>query len=274
MLPSVASSSASSSYTTYSGEANLEAFDGEGANGALPVLSQGVIDLDDVGTTYRDRKLQAILRLKQGLDPFIKYPSGAEPIPTAHNPDTWAALWPVLFPFGIGTFEDPIRTETSFGLRPLPLKTHIKKLLSLHDRRFCTHPSFIFVMMNILQRRASSFSATLATRRAWFDDVAKDVQALSTETVQALREKVEKTSTYQPVSDQETACFRVLRKLQYLSQPVSGSSGEIAAYREEIRATCRVKGVPHLYITLNPADTHHPVAQFFAGRDVVLPAVV
>ncbi|KAL9933236.1 hypothetical protein V8E36_007954 [Tilletia maclaganii] len=82
MLPSVASSSESSSYTTYSGQANLEAFDGEGANGALPVLSQGVIDLDDVGTTYRDRKLQAILRLKQGLDPFIKSPSGAEPMPT------------------------------------------------------------------------------------------------------------------------------------------------------------------------------------------------
>ncbi|KAE8243843.1 hypothetical protein A4X13_0g6923 [Tilletia indica] len=254
------------SYTSYSAQANLEAFDGN--EGEVPVLGQGVMDLDNVGDTFQERKLQAILRLKQGKDTFIKYPSGSVPLSTAYNTKMWCYLWPTLFPYGVGAFEDAVRLDSAFGLRKLHFKSHIKHVLGLADRRFCTHPAFIFVVMNVLQRRASSFSATLATKRTWFPSVQRDLESLSVEFIESLQSKLEREPGYMPVAAQEKACMGLLRKLRFLSEPVAGSAGEIAGYREEIRASCRVHGLPHLYVTLNPADVHHPLAQIFAGREV------
>ena len=40
--------------------------------------------------------------------------------------------------------------------------------------------------------------------------------------------------------------------------------------REEIRAIMRTRGLPHLFITINPADFFNPIAQVIAGRNVDL----
>lgn len=40
--------------------------------------------------------------------------------------------------------------------------------------------------------------------------------------------------------------------------------------REEIRATSRVHGLPHLFVTTNPADAHNPVSKFLCGSDIDL----
>ena len=48
-------------------------------------------------------------------------------------------LYPTLFPYGIGGFEDRRK------LVPIGFENHIRHMLALDDRRFQEHYSFMFV---------------------------------------------------------------------------------------------------------------------------------
>ncbi|KAF8573420.1 hypothetical protein K439DRAFT_1375457 [Ramaria rubella] len=47
-------------------------------------------------------------KLKTGRVPFVKFASGGIPLQTPYNPSIYGCLWPTLFPYGVGMFEDKI----------------------------------------------------------------------------------------------------------------------------------------------------------------------
>ncbi|CAF4614062.1 unnamed protein product, partial [Rotaria magnacalcarata] len=57
-----------------------------------------------------------------------------------------------------------------------------------------------------------------------------------------------------------------------------GSAHSRSALRTKIHSLCFNLGLPSLFVTINPADTHSPVALYFAGvvldLDRVLPEVL
>ncbi|KIJ42105.1 hypothetical protein M422DRAFT_123886, partial [Sphaerobolus stellatus SS14] len=71
-----------------------------------------------------------------------------------------------------------------------------------------------------------------------------------------------------PDNDSEKAATELLKYVQYVSKEITGSSAEVNAMREEIRSIIRSRGLPHLYVTINPADFHNPLFQIFAGREI------
>lgn len=61
-----------------------------------------VVDADHIELTYLTHTFEALHQLKQGLSKFIRFPSGAQPLPTRQNPEVLGYLWPCLFPYGTG----------------------------------------------------------------------------------------------------------------------------------------------------------------------------
>ncbi|KIJ44906.1 hypothetical protein M422DRAFT_97732, partial [Sphaerobolus stellatus SS14] len=182
----------------------------------------------------------------------------------------WGSLWPTLFPYGIGMFEDRIHRTQGLGLRHINLKSHVKHYLSLTDQRFQKHTSFMFVMMNIIQRRTSSYQCRLAFKRSWFPKVTSALDKINTLGLSELISKLKKDPHVKPDNECETAAFELLRYVQYVSNDISGSTAEVHAMWEEIRSVIRSRGLPQLYVTINPADFHNPIAQVLAGRDINL----
>ncbi|KAK7046187.1 hypothetical protein R3P38DRAFT_3420690 [Favolaschia claudopus] len=140
-----------SSYTSYSDQANAELFE---QSDTFELTSTTLVDVDSIGTTYKQRKLSALRMLKSQEAGFVKFPSGDQPLSTSKNPRVFGWLWPTLFPYGVGMIDNNVvRLNSEDGFRQVDTTTHVRHLLQLADRRFQTHKSFIFVMANILQRR-------------------------------------------------------------------------------------------------------------------------
>ena len=59
--------------------------------------------------------------------------------------------------YGVEAFEDGICLNKALGFGHIDIKPHMSHLPSLSEPRFQKHISFIFVMMNIIQRKTSSF---------------------------------------------------------------------------------------------------------------------
>lgn len=238
---------------------------------AIPLVSTTFTDADNLQSDYRLRKLEALKLLKAGNQEFIRYPSGNSPERLSYNPRIWAVLWPTLFPYGVGTFEDTALLSSPVkGQHVLKLKLHVKRYLELSDLRFQEHPSFIFVMSNVLQRRSIAYHCRLAVDKASFSTIKRDLAGLSTDDFGALEEKIRAEKNYRPANNAEKRVFRVLRHVQYIGHTHPGSTSSITTMREEIRATSRLHGLPHIFLTLNPADAHNPIRQFMAGQNIDL----
>ncbi|KAJ7576511.1 hypothetical protein C8J56DRAFT_800163, partial [Mycena floridula] len=74
----------------------------------IPVSVTGTFDVDQTATSVNMRKLQALRQLKQGGS-FVKSSTSTETSFTRNNPKVYGCLWPTLFPYGVGMFEDPVR---------------------------------------------------------------------------------------------------------------------------------------------------------------------
>ncbi|KAJ7704059.1 hypothetical protein B0H17DRAFT_902719, partial [Mycena rosella] len=138
------------------------------------------------------------------------------------------------------------------------------------DSRFQIHKSFIFVMSNIIQRRQSSFKSRLATNRSWFpviQDLMRKIDPHSMDTYQA---KLKKNPFAKPETEGEKAAVKVLKYLNYVSDHIPGSVGDVNNMKQQVRSRMICEGLPHFFATVNPADSHNPIAQVFAGRDIDL----
>ncbi|KIJ56709.1 hypothetical protein M422DRAFT_148988, partial [Sphaerobolus stellatus SS14] len=124
--------------------------------------------------------------------------------------------------------------------------------------------------MNVIQRRTSSYQCRLAFKRSWFPKVTSALEKINLSSLSDLISKLKKDPHAKPNNESETAAFELLKYVQYVSNDISGSTAEVHAMREEIRSITRARGLPQLYITINPADFHNPIAQILAGRDVNL----
>ncbi|KAJ7572014.1 hypothetical protein C8J56DRAFT_718476, partial [Mycena floridula] len=89
----------------------------------IPISVSGTIDVEQTEVSLNSRKLRALQYLKAGGS-FVKSSTSSDTMFTRDNPDVYGMLWPTLFPYGVGSFEDPVRLHT--GFKAINLKTHIQ----------------------------------------------------------------------------------------------------------------------------------------------------
>ncbi|KAH7930556.1 hypothetical protein BV22DRAFT_1000478 [Leucogyrophana mollusca] len=175
---------------------------------------------------------------------------------TALQVNPLAAAYPKLFPYGVGGIEADHNKTVGFD-------EHIRWALQYYDRRFRLHHSFLFVAFGIHQKREALRSARIQMRRRDFEH---DAIAIGSLTVADLKQAEKEEASHLPISNPRV---RLLRKHVFNSSGrVKGSDNSRATYRGQIWGTSLILRGPVVWITINPSDTHDPVAQVFAGENI------
>ena len=178
------------------------------------------------------------------------------------NPAMFLMLYPTLFPYGIGGFEDRRRVV------PIGLENHVKHMLALADRRFQRHYSFMFVAFNVNQRRKLLLHTSLRVNRNNFDSWAQRFVNVSTVAINSPTSRASTGIQPIPASDEERLVCELMKEVKIISSNVPGSPESRLTMRNEIRANILSLGVPSFFITVNPADVYSPIVKFLAGNDI------
>ncbi|CAF1375645.1 unnamed protein product [Rotaria sordida] len=188
-------------------------------------------------------------------------PHSSKPINEYFNPKLLTGLYPTLFCYGRGASEDQSRPVQ------IKLKEHIRYLLSYNDRRFETSHSFIFVVFNLLQRRDACFHAQLIATKPYFQSSADEILSLNSKDIETALDNNSKR-VYNSASN--NALNKLLQHIKTIGGWVMGSAYSRTALRTKIHALIYNQGLPGIFLTLNPADIHSPVALYFAGVKIDL----
>jgi hypothetical protein len=188
-------------------------------------------------------------------------PHSSKPVNEYYNPKLLGGLYPTLFCYGHGSPEDQSRPVE------IKLREHIRYLLSYNDRRFEKSHSFIFVIFNLLQRRDACFHAQLIATKPYFQTSAQEIQSLKSSDIEMALNNLSK-GTY--TSKSNKALNTLLQHIKTIGGRVMGSAYSRTSLRTRIHALIYNQGLPSIFLTLNPADIHSPVALYFSGVELDL----
>lgn len=224
----------------------------------LLIENVGFTDGDNSAKSYKSMTLAALTHcLRGGL--FVKSVAGSIPIPDFENPSLLGWLFPHLDPWGIGGFHHPARVAR------LSLEEQLRHLLSINDRRFELEANFAFVYYNIHQKKSVLQNVSFSTSTSRQASIVKDILTLQPDKVAEFKHKVEAEPMYEPCSEEELRISKVLKDVNFVGYKLPGTHAYKFARRSEIRSLITYRGTATLFITLNPADIHHPLVRIFAG---------
>jgi len=219
-----------------------------------------ITDVDANAPSYQ-LKAAALRHAKRGGS-FIQVPHDAEPLNEFFNPTMFPMLYPSLFPYGTGGFEDRRRAV------PIGLENHVKHMLVLADKRFQEHYSFMFVVFNVIQRRKLLLHTSLRVKRNNFDSWARRFTDVSMEAIRALSDRTAAGAPPKATTDEERKVLELMKEVKLISANIPGSAASRLTMRNEIRANILSLGVPSFYITVNPADVYNPIVRYLSGHDI------
>ena len=225
-------------------------------------FSKVVVTDVDGRAPANELRAAALRHVKEKGGAYVEIPHGPRPVNEFCNPALFPQIYPCLYPYGLGGFEDD-RRQTSLGFQ-----RHVRHLLELKDSRFREHHSFMFTAFNILQRRAVLLHSSLKVRKSRFAAVAADYASVSDDAVARVCARIAGTRRIQAEDDEERRVLKLMNDVQLVTRQVPGSSGARIAMRNEVRALMFSKGMPSFFITINPADVYNPLVKFFAGADI------
>jgi hypothetical protein len=230
-----------------------------------PELSWESVVITDIDclTNSNDMRSAAFRHVKNKGKGYIEISHDPEPVNEFWNPELFPKIYPSLFPYGIGGFEDPQREV------PLSMKRHVKYLLNLKDRRFQEHYSFMFTVFNMLQRRQILLQTKLKTSKSTYNKVAQHFATIGSDVIHSVVERLEQKESLSHVwSDEEKKLHTLMREVNTVSGHVPGSSAARVEMRNEIRALMMDQGLPSFFVTINPADIYNPVVRVLAGEEI------
>lgn len=203
------------------------------------------------------------LHSRTGQQPDLFVHRGMDAIPEYKNPDLLPGMFPMLFPCGIGGFEDKLREAA------LSFEQQAQYYLNLPDRAFRYHHSYLFVVLNILQRRAAHLHTFFTVRKSNFHDVARKLTQVSSTVLETLATKLEREHRSSTLTVEEQGAMSLLQQVNTISARIPGSHASKIYVRNEIRSYFSYFGLPHLFFTFNPSPAHSPVFQVMFGDDTV-----
>lgn len=177
---------------------------------------------------------------------------------TVENPNHLLGCFPHLFPYGEGGFE-------TARLVPVSYAAHAKWALQYSDRRFRLDQQFIFQVFGVIQRREICAKASLRISRSQFSKYEGEIMKLKPkDLLQASDEEKKKVPFSNPA-------IRALRsQLTAVRSKVLATDENRASVRAQIWSLNVAFNPPSLWITINPSDTHNPIAQVLAGENIDL----
>ena len=195
--------------------------------------------------------------------PDLAIPRGAVPLPEYSNPHLFPGMFPTLFPLGTGGFDDATRPV------PLGFRTQVEYYMDTADRRFRRHRTFLFVALNVWQRRQAHLFTALTVRRSKFDTIAPKLNATTPEALERVAHHVESGKPLNALNDEDRTVLSLLDEVSSVSSNIPGSAAAKLKMRHEIRGYMNHFGAPHIYLTLNPNTKHSPLFHAMYGDEAV-----
>lgn len=227
----------------------------------IPFQNVVVTDVDG-SAPANELRAAAVRHIKKKGGGYIEIPHDPEPANEFCNPSLFPMIYPCLFPYGIGGFENEHRSSK------LSMKRHVKHLFSLSDRRFQEHYSFLFTAFNILQRRSVLLHTSLKVDKCKFQEAANNFASVSPGAVHVVSERVSRGDFSTAKNEEERKVLSLMKQVKLVTSHVQGSSASRLRMRNEIRGLMFDRGLPSFYITINPADVYNPVLKFLAGSEI------
>ncbi|KAG2737789.1 hypothetical protein P692DRAFT_201732591, partial [Suillus brevipes Sb2] len=184
-------------------------------------------------------------------------------VPEYHNTSLFPGMYPTLFPYGIGGFEDSGRVT------PLAFDRQAKYFLNLSDRRFRYHETFLFVTLNMLQRRRAHLQTSFVVRKSNFESIARNLTTVSSDVLLRLASRLEQECKLSALTTDEQNALKLLRQVNTMSARIPGSQAAKVYVRNEIRSYYAYFGLPHVFLTFNPSAAHSPIFQVIYGDNSV-----
>ncbi|KAA1471059.1 hypothetical protein DENSPDRAFT_776052, partial [Dentipellis sp. KUC8613] len=187
----------------------------------------------------------------------------AEAVPEYGNPSLFPGMFPTLYPYAVGGFEVRGRKVA------VSMRDQADYSFDLHDRAFRYHYSYMFVVLNIIQRRTGHLQAYFTVQRSKFLEVADEFRKLDCETVKSTAKRIETEGFSAEPSREELVMKKLLNEVRTVSAKVPGSAASKVFVRNEIRSYMGMKGMPQIFLTINPNPHHSPIFQVMAGDETV-----
>lgn len=188
---------------------------------------------------------------------------GSLPISEYNNPDLIPGCFPTLFPLGIGGLE--IKNQPV----PLSFQQQAAYYLNIRDRSFRYHNSFVFVCLNILQRRQAHLHTHFTVRKSHFSKVAQSLASVDPTVLHSLANRLENEHSLSNLSAEEKSAMSLLKYVNTIAAHIPGSHASKIFVRNEIRNYFGFFGLPHLFFTFNPNPVHSPIFQVMYGDSTV-----
>ncbi|CAF1498697.1 unnamed protein product [Adineta steineri] len=229
----------------------------------IPVNNSAVLDVNGSSISSEEINNYLLKKIKNDgtndemdVENIYLIPHSSKPVNEYFNPKLLAGLYRTLFCYGLGAPEDRTRPLT------INLREHIRYLLCYNDRRFEKNHSFIFVVFNLLQRRDACFHAQLIATKPYFRSSAQEIHSLNTSDIEVALKNIS-TGTYNTGSNK--ALGKLVNHIKTIGGRVMGSAYSRTSLRTHLHAMIFNQSLPNIFLTLNPADIHSPVALYFAG---------
>jgi len=152
------------------------------------------------------------------LTPDILIYHGSSAINEYNNPSLFPGMFPTLFPFGIGSADDPRRSPT------IKFQKFVEYLLDLDLPNFRYHCSFMFVALNIHQCHQSHLHTAFSVRKDQFEYVAQELSHLSPDIINSVAKHLESEGKITDLSDSQRKVLTLLKEVNTVSAKIPGSS--------------------------------------------------
>lgn len=228
----------------------------------LHLEPSGLIDIEVAAANNAERTANALDSLLNHNSPgsqCLLVPHGAAPESDYDNPNLFPGMFPTLYPYGLGGFDLKARPDR------LSMAAHVKYLLRQADRRSATHPNFMLIAFNIIQRREVCRQAKITVKRPGFQTVANKLVSITTMQV---KDEIARMAAKNYEEGKNDAVSLLMRNIKLIGGKAKGAFHARASMRNEIKSMIVAYGLPSVFITVNPSDIHHPIFLILAGADI------
>ena len=229
--------------------------------GMCPLTVHGITGEQYANASTETLKAVAMEHLT-GMGKFLAIGHAEEPESIWKNPSLYPMMFPWLFPYGLGSIGDQRHKGR------ISDAAHKKHLLMYHDKRFQTDHEFCLIAFNHEQIKDATTGGFLMTEKNNFESVAERLVNINPEVLKGISRRMADGERVYPESEQEKACFDILKDVDHVGGHVNGSITNKRYMRNEIWSLTCFRGAPSWYITLSPADNKHPICLYFADKNV------
>lgn len=141
--------------------------------------------------------------------------------------------------------------------------------LNLSDRAFRYHHSYMFIVLNIVQRHLAHLHTAFTCKKSNFERIACKLTALSPALLQRVASHLELEYRISDMTPEERNALSLLQHVNTISARIPGSEASKIYIRNEIRSYFGYFGLPHLFFTFNPSVAHSPIFQVMYGDNNV-----